>query len=230
LQHVFEAVSQPFSVLEHSRARTARPFSEGKRVEFPEPLGARKAYLFPWSDVVFYPKTLGVHTAVGRFALDPPWVARLASLIARASGGGGPQRRGLLRGNRRAIERLKHLYAGHDRFALVVTAHSRERAMQMSLAGRHQADATAAGAAELARVLAANEVEQPGVWLPEQVVSHDKFFAALAQLGWKPTMEQIRHDAQQGNPHPDDRERHAPLRHRTADHELQRPADRGPRL
>ena len=59
----------------------------------------------------------------------------------------------------------------------------------MSLAGRHQADATAAGAAEIARALAAGEVEQAGVWLPEEVISHERFFAALASLGWKPSLE-----------------------------------------
>jgi hypothetical protein len=39
--------------------------------------------------------------------------------------------------------------------------------MKMSLAVRRQADATAAGAAELARALAVGEVEQPGVWPAE---------------------------------------------------------------
>ena len=60
----------------------------------------------------------------------------------------------------------------------------------MSLAGRHQADATAAGAAEIARALAAGEVEQAGVWLPEEVIAHERFFDALATLGWKPIIEE----------------------------------------
>jgi hypothetical protein len=61
--------------------------------------------------------------------------------------------------------------------------------MKMTLAGRHQADATAAGAAELARALAAGEVEQAGVWLPEEVICHKGFFDAIAPLGWKPSIE-----------------------------------------
>ena len=231
MQHVFESVSQPFSLLEDSQPRTARPFSEPERVDFPEPLGQRRAYVFPWSDVVFYPKTLGASTAIGRFALDPPWVGNFASWIARAGVRGWLQRPGFLQGNRHAMDRVKRLYTGRDRFALVVTTRSRERTMRMSLAGRHQADATAAGAAELARALVRDEVREPGVWLPEQVISHDRFFAALAQRGFKPTMEEIRHGPQQSKRRGgSDVDRHNAFGSGITDPSLQRPADRGPRL
>jgi hypothetical protein len=64
--------------------------------------------------------------------------------------------------------------------------------MKMSLSGRTQADATAAGAAEFVRALASGEIEQPGVWLPEQVISHEPFFAALALQGLLASMEDCR--------------------------------------
>ena len=63
--------------------------------------------------------------------------------------------------------------------------------MKMSVVGRHQADATGASAAEFARALAAGEVEQPGVWLPEEVIPLEQFFDALALLGWKPAVEHL---------------------------------------
>jgi saccharopine dehydrogenase-like NADP-dependent oxidoreductase len=182
LDHVLEAMTQPFHVLEDGRRREARPFSEGKRVRFPEPLGARVAYLFPWSDVVYYPKTLGAKTAMGRFALDPPWVGRLASLLVRAGVRQWMQRPGFLRGNRRIIERLKGGYSGREQFGLVVTAEGAGRAMTMSVLGRRQADATAAGAAELARMLAAGEVAEAGVRLPEEVVPHERFFEGIGRF------------------------------------------------
>lgn len=59
----------------------------------------------------------------------------------------------------------------------------------MSLAGRHQADATAAGAAEIARAFADGEVTQSGVWLPEEVISYERFFDALASAACPPTVE-----------------------------------------
>lgn len=191
LHHVLDAVTQPFSVLMNGSRQKAVPFSDGQRVVFPEPLGARTAYLFPWSDVVCYPKTLGAQTALGRFAIEPAWIGTLAALLVRAGARTWLKRPGFFRGNRRAIDRLKQRYAGRDQFALVVTVTSGERVVQMSLAGRHQADATAAGAAEIARVLAAGEVTEAGVWLPEQIVSHEHFFEAIAAHGWAPAVDEI---------------------------------------
>jgi saccharopine dehydrogenase-like NADP-dependent oxidoreductase len=191
LHHVLEAVTEPLSVMEDGVRHEAVPFSQARRIEFSEPIGARTAYLFPWSDVVYYPKTLGARTALGRFALEPAWAARVVSLLVRAGARRWLKHPGFFQGNRRAIDRVKKLYAGHDRFALVVTVEGDGCAMKMSLAGRHQADATAAGAAEFARALAAGEVEQPGVWLPEEVISHERFFEALEPFGWKPTVERV---------------------------------------
>lgn len=190
LHYILEELTRPFSVLEDGRSRDALPFSEGVRVRFPAPVGATTAYLFPWSDVVYYPKTLGARTAIGRFALEPPWAGHLASLLVRAGGRTWLRRPGFAQGNRRAIEWLKRRYAGQDRFALAVTVEGAGRTVTMSLTGRRQADATAAGAGELARLLAAGEVSEPGVWLPEQVVSPDRFFEALSLLGWKARIEE----------------------------------------
>ena len=33
-----------------------------------------------WSDVVYYPETLGARTSLGRFAIEPAWAGRLAAL------------------------------------------------------------------------------------------------------------------------------------------------------
>jgi saccharopine dehydrogenase-like NADP-dependent oxidoreductase len=60
--------------------------------------------------------------------------------------------------------------------------------MRLGLSGRYQADATAAGAAEFARQLAAGEVRDPGVWLPEEVVSPTRFFERLAKGGLRPSI------------------------------------------
>ena len=190
LQHVFEAMAGPFHVCEAGSSRDAVPFSRGERVDFPAPLGSRTAYLFPWSDVVYYPKTLGARTALGRFALDPGWVGGFAALLVRAGARGWLTRPSFSGGNRGAIDRLKRFYGGHDRFAMVVTVEGGGRVMKMSLSGRHQADVTAAGAAEFARTLAAGEVERPGVWLPEEVIAHERFFAALTTRGWTPSIEE----------------------------------------
>src|SRR6185503_20125051 len=99
-------------------------------------------------------------------------------------------RPGWVQGRRRVVERLKLAYADHDHFALVVTAASGGRRMSASLAGRRQAEPTAAAAAELGRQLVSGEIRDAGVWLPEQIVSLDRFFEALSLQGYRPTLEE----------------------------------------
>ena len=189
LSYVLGAVFERWTVVEDGHPREAAAFSEGRKIEFPAPLGARTAYLFPWSDVAYYPKTLGAKSALGRFALEPVWAGRLISALAGTRMRDWLGRPGVLQKSGRVVERLGRLYAGHDRFALVVTAEGGGRILRASLAGRHQADATAAGAAELCRALAAREIAEAGVWLPEQIVDHERFFGALSSLGYEPTLE-----------------------------------------
>lgn len=191
LGYVIEAVTATWPVIEDGRLREAAAFSEGQRIEFPAPMGPCTAYLFPWSDVAYYPKTLGAKTSLGRFALDPPWTARLISSLVNTRARSWFERPDVISKTRLAVKGLERLYARHDRFALVVTAEAAGRKIRMSLAGRHQADATAAAAAELARALTTGEIGDAGVWLPEQVVSADRFFDALSTLGWTPVLEEL---------------------------------------
>jgi len=183
LQHVVESLKRPCNTFRNGRYERATPFSDPARTPFPS-WGVRDAYVFPWSDVVYYPKTLGVSTAIGRLALDPPWVGRLLRLLVIARVPRWLEQPGLQGGQRRLIERLKRACAGADHFALRVTVSGKGKAASMSLTGHGQAEVTAAGAAELARMLAAGEVSAPGVWLPEQVVVADAFFQALERQGW----------------------------------------------
>jgi saccharopine dehydrogenase-like NADP-dependent oxidoreductase len=190
LAYIFEELTRTWTVVENGRWRQALPFSEGRRVHFPAPFGARTAYLFPWSDVVYYPDTLGATTALGRFALDPPWLGRLIASLLRTRVRSWLERPGFIAGNRRATEHLRRLYTNQDGFALVVTATSGERSVKASLAGRHQSEATAIGAAELVHLLATGAISDAGVWFPEQVVAPERFFAALAAHDYKPTVEE----------------------------------------
>jgi saccharopine dehydrogenase-like NADP-dependent oxidoreductase len=183
LEHMLQSLRQPFNLFRHGRYESALPFGDGEQISF-SGVGSRKAYVFPWSDVVYYPKTLGARTAIGRLALEPPWVNRLLRRLVQAGAPRWLEQHGLLGGQGHVIDRLKRAYAGSDTFALRVSISSGGKTLAMTLAGRKQADVTAAGAAELCRMLAARELPAPGVWLPEQVVAADSFFAALARMGW----------------------------------------------
>lgn len=187
LHHVLESLERPFKVFRRGRYESATPFSEGARIHFPT-LGRRTAYVFPWSDVVYYPKTLGVETAIGRLALDPPWLNGALRLLVRAGAPAWLERHGMLGGKGGAVARLRRVHSGNDHFELRVRVEASGKQLVMSLAGRKQAEVTAAGAFELCRLLAAGEMSSPGVWLPEQVVQADPFFSALERLGWRPEL------------------------------------------
>jgi len=91
---------------------------------------------------------------------------------------------GTLGVQRRAVARLKRAFSSSDQFALRVSVTNGGSTLAMTLAGRRQAGVTAAGAAELGRMLATPEVAAPGVWFPEQVVPPTAFFAALERMGF----------------------------------------------
>ncbi len=79
---------------------------------FPAPLGLRSAYLFPFSDQVFFPKTLGARTALAGLALDPPWLAPTLALLVRLRGAAVLARR---RGDRGPAQRLDQVAPGEVR-------------------------------------------------------------------------------------------------------------------
>jgi saccharopine dehydrogenase (NAD+, L-lysine forming) len=191
LGFVLEELTRPWTVVESGNRRPASAFSEGRQVDFPPPFGTRTAYLFPWSDVANYPETLGAKTALGRFALVPAWLGLLLASLLRTSARSWLRRPGFVAGNRRATEHLRRLYANQNGFALVVMAAGGERVVRASLSGRKQAEATAIAAAELVHLLATDAIGEAGVWFPEQVVSAERFFAALGTQGYEPTFEAL---------------------------------------
>ena len=71
----------PFAVHVDGVDRPAHAFSDPRVIEFPSPFGPRSAYLFPFSDQVMYPLTMGAQTALTRLAIEP---ARLGRLLAAA--------------------------------------------------------------------------------------------------------------------------------------------------
>lgn len=183
LDYFLQELTMAFEVHVDGADHRARAFSEPRVVDFPSPVGRRGAYLFPFSDQVLYPRTLGARTARSRLALDPPQLARLLAVGVRT----GATR--MLAGERvrRALsQRRRDRNQGHDaRFALRVDVTCDGRASHATLVGTVQAEATAVGAAGLARALLDGEVREPGAWMPEQVVDPPPFFAYLERHGFR---------------------------------------------
>jgi hypothetical protein len=83
LEYFLQELTMRFDVHVDGTDRPAHAFSDPCRVDFPAPIGSRAAYLFPFSDQVLYPRTMGAQTVMSRLALDPPALARVLAFLVR---------------------------------------------------------------------------------------------------------------------------------------------------
>ena len=179
--YFLQEMTMSFDIRVDGKDVPARAFSAPQPVEFPPPVGTRLAYLFPFSDQVLYPRTMGARTVLTRLAIEPTWLARILALAVRT----GASR--LLASDtiRHAVARRRRDRPSSEgaRFALRVDVRRGDRKRYATLLGHTQADAAAAGAAGVARTLIEREVVQPGAWMPEQVVDPAPFLSRLSAKG-----------------------------------------------
>jgi saccharopine dehydrogenase-like NADP-dependent oxidoreductase len=162
--YLLEEIALPYAVRIEDRELPTRPFAASARVNFPPPLGERKSYMFPFSDQVFFPETLGARTALSRLALEPPWLGALLSALIRLRVTVMLRRRaGAEERVQRLSARLQRRYRGRDRYGVIVEVQGARGRIRAGLVGRGQAMGTAIGAAAVVRALAEGEVmRDPG--------------------------------------------------------------------
>jgi hypothetical protein len=181
LDYFLQELAMPFEAHVDGTDRPARAFSAPRSVDFPPMLGKRPAYLFPFSDQVLYPRTMGARTALTRLAIEPTGLARLLEMLVRVGVAPlfakQPVRHAIVRRRGGGVPREDTL------FALRVDLRHDGQAMHATLVGHAQPDAAAAGAAGVLRPLLDGEVAEPGAWMPEQVIDCGPFFARLAARG-----------------------------------------------
>ena len=188
--YLLEEISRPYTVTRDGLEQRALPFTGPTRVAFPAPLGQRTAYLFPFSDQVSYPRTLGVSTALTRLALDPPWLAPVASALVRTGLAARLAARSTSRDRSQALlHRLQARYRSHHWYGLVVEVAGPRGSARATLVGQGQADVTAVGAAAVVRALIDGRVEKPGLWFAEEVVPVASFLEHLLRKGIAPQIE-----------------------------------------
>jgi saccharopine dehydrogenase-like NADP-dependent oxidoreductase len=179
--YLIEELSAPFRVTDDGQERQVEPFSEPAAVDFPDPIGRQEAFLFPFSDQVFYSRTLGVRTALTRLALDPSWLATALRAALRL---GVPQRFASAHARDRLASVFHQIHRNRDDapWALVVDARGANGRLCQTLIGHTQANAAAVGGALVARSLERDR-PPPGVWLPEQVLDTRWFLDELGRRG-----------------------------------------------
>ena len=175
-------LTMPFAVHVDGVDRPARAFSDPSVIEFPPPFGPRSAYLFPFSDQVLYPRTMGAQTALTRLAMEPARLGRLLAASVRL----GAVRLVAQERVRNVLAKRRSDRASNEttaRFALRVDVIHGGRSAHATLVGGPQANAAAAGASATVRSLMEGEVSEPGAWMPEQVINPPGFFSRLAEQG-----------------------------------------------
>jgi saccharopine dehydrogenase-like NADP-dependent oxidoreductase len=179
--YFLQELTMPFEVHVDGADRPAHAFSDPRVIEFPSPFGPRSAYLFPFSDQVLYPWTMGAQTALTRLAIEPARLGRLLAALVRI----GATRLVAPESVRRALtrSRARHAPTTDTRFALRVDVIHEGRSAHATLVGGPQADAAAAGASATVRAMVEGEVSESGVWMPEQVIKPPGFFSHLAKHG-----------------------------------------------
>src|SRR5918993_3215955 len=134
--YLLEEISLPYTVWTEGREVPARPFGGYARVTFPPPLRGGGAYLFPFSDQVFFPKTLGARTALSRLALEPPWLGALLSVLLRL---GATAMLGRRAGAQERVQRLgawlRRRYEGRNWYGIVVEVEGTRGTVRASLVG-----------------------------------------------------------------------------------------------
>lgn len=183
LDYMLASASEAFTVTEDGQERSVRNFTDGRQVSFPAPLGLRTVYRFALPEQVFYPRTLGLRSASTRITFDPPWVSGLLALLARVRFPLLLKQTAVRRAAVRLLGWLQTRYQGMDTYALQVEALGGQRAARLGLIGKNESAGTALGAALMACMLYDGDVNQPGVWLPEQITPSRAFFATLAERG-----------------------------------------------
>ena len=179
-EYLGDELTMRFAVHVDGTDRPARPFTDPEPIEFPAPFGRRLAYLFPFSDQVLYPRTVGATTVTTRLAINPPLVASLLATLVRTNAAR------LLRSRmaRRIAARRSASQPSrdqHEQFALRVDVYRDNQRGTLGLVGPAQAAGAAAGASATVRALLHGEASEPGAWMPEQVLAPATFFQHLAK-------------------------------------------------
>jgi len=179
--YFLQKLAMSFDIHVDGKDRRVRAFSAPSVVEYPPPVGAQPSYLFPFSDQVLYPRTMGARTALTRLAIEPAWLARALSIAAQS----GASHLLAIEGIRRTIARGRQDRPSDEgaRFALRVDVRRGQNSRYATLFGQTQADAAAAGAAGVARILIEGGVGEPGAWMPEQIAEPAPFLSRLAARG-----------------------------------------------
>ncbi|OPA75258.1 saccharopine dehydrogenase [Paenibacillus selenitireducens] len=170
IEWTVDNIGKPMEVMEKGQRVRVPSFTNGRSIDFGEPMGQMRAYRFNFSDQHVLPRTLGIPTVTTRLCFDSGLVTRSLALF---------QRLGLTKllnnnGMRKlAVQLFGQLKLGTDQYALKVDAwgrksHKKVRS-ELFLHGNNEARITALTAAAVANIVYEKSLRQ-GVFHIEQLL------------------------------------------------------------
>lgn len=191
-ENLQEEFTTPFKTTINKEKVLVWPFTRPQKVGFAPPIGQVTAYLIPFADQLYYPKTLGASTAIAQLAFLPQWPIRVMSaLLPFVRGAMTRRQHGSTGGISGLLTSLKRKYKGLDWWGVHVEVRGARGIYRASVQAHGQAQGVALSALAFLRALIEGEVDQAGIWGAEQIVPIDPFLKRLAAHGLIPTVKVI---------------------------------------
>lgn len=193
-ENLQEEFTTPFETTINKEKVLVWPFTRPQKVGFAPPIGQVTAYLIPFADQLYYPKSLGASTAIAQLAFLPQWPIRVMSALlpfVRGTMSRRQQQHRTTGGISGLLIRLKRKYKGLDWWGVHVEVRGARGIYRASVQAHGQAQGVAVSALAFLRALIEGEVDQAGIWGAEQIVPIDPFLKRLAAHGLVPTVKVI---------------------------------------
>ncbi len=189
MRTTFLGLQKPFTAWIDGQWQTIKPYSDRETIQFPAPYGRQGVYWFDMPETFTLPDTFPVKSVITKFGTVPDFYNYLTWSVARwwpAS---------WLR-NRAVIEFLSHV--SHwmtqvtDHFSGIGVAIRSEVRGQLdgkavrcisTLVHPDTAIAAGIGTGTIAQLLLSKQLDQPGVWVVEQVLPTAQFEQLMAERG-----------------------------------------------
>jgi saccharopine dehydrogenase (NAD+, L-lysine forming) len=183
IDYILEALAYPTTVDYLGQRQELYAYRERRHCEFPLPYGRKLAYRFPFPEQAFFAETLQAKQAANWYAMDSAAINTLLAAAVRLGLTRLLRHAGVRATTRWLFQQLSRLPGGKDDVCALAEAQGPNGTWRVSLTSHQESKTTALCTLPIVEALFEGRLDQPGVWLPEQVVDPTVYLHALTDLG-----------------------------------------------
>ncbi len=147
------------------------------------PFGRKLTYGFPFPEQAFFAETLQARQAANWYAMESAAINTLLMASVRLGFTRLLRKESVRVAMRWLFQQLSRLPGGKDDVCALAEAQGPNGTWRVSLTSHRESKTTALCALPMVGALYEGRLDQPGVWLPEQVVDPTVYLHALTDLG-----------------------------------------------